>query len=313
MKRNKRGFVMVCVLWVLAILTILTVGFGRRAMLDRRAAAYSVDVAQARMMARAATERGIVELRNKAFTDALRPKEGNITYLGQPWAQRKSLLEEGKYFEKNKEFDEDDIWFTIQDEERYININTAPKEVLEEVKALERGVMRRILKRRMEAVHKDEGISPFQAPEEIRYLRGVDEKDWFGTKRITGLKYLLTTNGDGRINVNTASREVLESIPKLGERAAGAIIQYRAGSDNELNTADDRGFTSLEDLADRTGISGDAYEAIQTYCKFTSNCFRITGIATRRGGGVRAKSVAVVYVEGMDANLISWQEDSIGS
>ena len=54
-----------CVLWVLAILTVVTLGFGRRVMLERRASAYSMDYAQAKQMARGAIEVGRVKLANQ--------------------------------------------------------------------------------------------------------------------------------------------------------------------------------------------------------------------------------------------------------
>jgi type II secretory pathway component PulK len=314
MRRNTPGFVLVCVLWVLAILTVVTVGFGQRAMLDRRAAAYSLDAAQARLNARAAAERGIIELRNKAFTDAMKPKELGMTHLGQPWARPTSLLKDNKYLEAlGDDFKDDDVWFVIEDEESRVNVNLAPDKLLESLEALKRPVMRQISARRKEAIHKDEGLSPFQAIEEIRYLRNVDDDDWFGTKRQTGLKYLLTVNGDGKINLNTAPEEVLESIPGLGARAVGVVMNHRRGPDGELGTGDDRGFLNLEDLSNQTGISGDAYEAVQANCKFTSDCFRITGLATRRGGTVRSKCSAVAWISGSNANVIEWQEESFGS
>ena len=69
--RSPRGFVLVTVLWVLAILSLITIGFGRRAMLDRKAATYTLDHDRAMYRARGAVERGIAELRNKAIIDAL--------------------------------------------------------------------------------------------------------------------------------------------------------------------------------------------------------------------------------------------------
>jgi type II secretory pathway component PulK len=310
MKRNSPGFVLVCVLWVLAILTVVTVGFGQRAMLDRRAAAYSLDAAQARLNARAAAERGIIELRNKAFTDAMKPKELGMTHLGQPWARPTSLLKDNKYLEAlGDDFKDDDVWFIIEDEESRVNVNLAPVDLLENI--VKRPVARQISKRKKDV--NDEGLSPFQAVEEIRYLDQVDDDDWLGTKRKTGLKYLLTVNGDGKINLNTAPEAVLESIPGLGARAVGVIMNHRRGPDGELGTGDDRGFLNLEDLSNQTGISGDAYEAVQANCKFTSDCFRITGLATRRGGTVRSKCSAVAWISGSNANVIEWQEESFGS
>ena len=308
-----RGFVLVCVLWVLAILTVITVGFGRRSMLDRRASAYALDRTQVMMMARGAVQRGIVELRNKVFNDALKPDEGAITHLGQPWARRKNMLAEGLFFDVGEEFKDDIVEYIIEDAESRIDLNSAPKELLEEVDALSRSAVRKLLTQRTRGVHDGEGATPFQAIEELRYMRGVDDDDWFGTRRKTGLKYLVTTMGGGRINANTASREVLECIPKLGDSAVSAILNYRAGQDSELGTGDDQGLKNWDDLADTTGVRGDDYDALRAHCKFTSSCFKITGIATLRKGTVRARCSAMVTVAGSEANIVQWQEEAFGT
>ena len=52
--QHRGGFVLVSVLWILAILTVISLGFARRAMLERRMAWYALDREQAQQMARAA-------------------------------------------------------------------------------------------------------------------------------------------------------------------------------------------------------------------------------------------------------------------
>ncbi|MDP7638547.1 MAG: hypothetical protein QGG73_02365, partial [Candidatus Hydrogenedentes bacterium] len=52
--RGRRGFVLVSVLWILAILTVVSLGFANRASLERKVAWYALDQAQAQNMARGA-------------------------------------------------------------------------------------------------------------------------------------------------------------------------------------------------------------------------------------------------------------------
>lgn len=308
----KRGYVLVSVIWILAMLSLIVLGLGRRVMLDRRASAYSLDVSEATLLAHSAVQRGILELRNKAVIDAVTPEQMGGTHLGQQWAQKKSLVKDLKLLDWNEDREQDDVFFIITDEESKINLNNTPKEVLEEVPGLNRGIIRQILKRRTEAVHQDEGIAYFQVEEELRYLRDVKDKDWFGDEKNPGLKDLFTVHGDGKININTASESVLRCIPKLGTRAIRAILQYRAGPDGMIGTQDDKGFRSIEEVKEKTGISGDALDAIQQYCKFNSFCYRIRGIATLRGGKVRCSAMAIVYIEGNNANVVRWQENNVG-
>ncbi|MBI2431508.1 MAG: general secretion pathway protein GspK [Candidatus Hydrogenedentes bacterium] len=310
--RDDRGFVLVIVLWVLAALTVLTIGFSRRASLEMRASAYGLDHAQAMMMARGAVNRGIVELQNKSLKDMLSETD-QMTYLGQPWAQPTNLLAEGTYFDVPPgEFANDVVQFKIVDAESLINVNRAPEALLEEVEGIGRRIARKIVTRREEG-EDGEGPSAFQAIEEIRFLEGFDDDDWFGTEKEPGLKDILTTHGDGHINVNTASKAVLNCIPELDDGAIAQILAYRAGGDGKPGTPDDQGFRSIEEVGSVAGVRGDGMQALQQFCTVDSGVFMIQGIATRRGGKIRASVTAVAVAGSSVARLLSWREDALGA
>lgn len=310
---DNRGFVLVCVLWVVALLTVLILGFAHRASLERRASAYALDHAQAMAAARGAVERGALEVANRGLMIRLLPPElRGGTHLGESWANPKNLYEEG-HFKDTEGMEDDQISYIITDEDRFININAAPKEILEELKALNRSLVRRIMARREKEEHPGEGVSHFQALEELRYLRGVDDDAWFGTKRQPGLKDLLTVWGDARVNINTAPRAVLEAIPGTRTGDLDALFQYRAGNDGKLNTKDDRGFRDMEDLTVKTGIQGATREAFDRFCKCESSFFKITGLATRRKGRIRAVCSAIMGWSENGPVIIEWQEKTLGS
>ena len=316
MLRNQKngGFALITVLWVTAMLTVLVLGLGRRAALERRAAWYALDHEQAMMMARGAVDRGIVELQNRAALLLFLPEEHRGgTHVGEHWAQSINLYLEN-YFEQSEIFIDDEVAYVIVDEDRFININKAPREVLEAIPALKRPVLRRIMARRTPEEHSDEEKTPFNVIEEIRYIKGVSEDDWFGTDRETGLRDVLSVWGDdGRINVNTAPEEVLRCIPGLTSGDISLILNYRANDDGELYSKDDRGFTSMEDLSNKTGIVGTSREALDKFCKCTSTYFRITGVATRRNDRIRAVCSAVVSLARGPSVILDWQEKTLGS
>ena len=313
--RPNHGFVLVCVLWVVAIMTVVTLGFGRRALLEHTAARYSLDHVKAMHMARGAVNRGIVELRNKAVYDFLRGAEGRTSYA-QDWSHPKNLLEPGEdgvqFFSEaqNDEFKEDQCAYAIQDEESRVALSASPDEILDEVPGLSRSIMRKINYRRRGSREDNEPAQPFQTIEELRFMEGVSDDDWFGQDEKPGLRDLLSCYGDGRINVNTAPEEVLECIPKVAA-VAGTIIEYRKGEDGVLFTEDDKDFASLEDLGTKMQISGAAMEALKKYCKVTSHFFTITGTATRRQGKIRATCTATVMVVNQNANITKWREETI--
>ena len=62
-----------------------------------------------------------------------------------------------------------------------------------------------------------------------------------------------TPNITGKININTATKEELESLPSIGEAKANNIIEYR-----EKNK-----FESIEDIKKVNGIGDSLYEKIK--------------------------------------------------
>ncbi len=302
-----------CVLWVVAMLTVITLGFGHRAVLDRRAAAYSLDHAVAMAAARGAVERGIVEIMNRGVKmRTLPPNLRGGTHMGEAWANPLNIYKEGN-LTADDSLKDDEASFIITDEERFININTVPKELLENIKSMDRGLERQIWTRRTKEEHEGDGIIPFSAIEELRCMRGMDDDNWFGADGKPGLKDLVTVWGGGQINVNTASKDVLMCVPGVKEIDIDTVLKYRAGSDGETNTADDRGFMSLDDMTVKTGVQGDTREAMNAYCTCDSAFFKITGLATRRAGRVRAVCAAVVVFGEAGMQTVDWQEKALGS
>lgn len=67
----------------------------------------------------------------------------------------------------------------------------------------------------------------------------------------------ITNNNNNKlININTATKEELESISGLGESKANSIIKYREEFGN---------FKSIEDIKNVTGIGESLYEKIKVY------------------------------------------------
>lgn len=324
MRPPRDGFVLVSVLWVVALLTVITLSYHHRARLEVQAARYSLDASQAMMSARGAVERGILELRNRTVADALAatpeaPNTAGITHLGQPWARVLDLYGDGGPFQRGEEFENDEITCTIEDLDRYININRIPESVLEEISGISRPVARRIQFQRSgtddSGAPSEEGAIAFHDVAELRYFRGIDEDGWYGHGDTPGLRALLTTHGDGRVNINTVPIAVLRVLPGVDAQAAADILMVRNGADGKPGTADDRGFADWATFSSETQITGDTLVSLQQLCKFDSNYFKIAGVATRRGGKVRSACAAVVYLPAGSnvARLVSWTEESLGS
>jgi general secretion pathway protein K len=311
---EKRGFVLVVVLWLLAILTVIAIGFQRRSVMEARAAAFTLDHSKAMFLARGAVARGVIEVRNKGAIDALYKQSGRTGY-SQQWTKTKDMFAEGSYYTvpEGDEYKEEICKYVIRDEESRVSVNSAPEDMLKEVKSLSLEAVRHIMKRRMGDADAKEPAQPFQTIEELREAADIKDKDWFGSGRKAPLKDIITCWGDGKLNVNTASADVLASVPGLRSNAVSAIVDYRAGQDRKLCTEDDLDFESFDDLRERTGVTGDALNALQQYCKLDSQFFTITGIATLRQGKVVATCVATVVIDEGATTVMKWREEIVES
>ena len=76
----------------------------------------------------------------------------------------------------------------------------------------------------------------FQALEELLLVKGMDEE------LLEKLKPYITIYGNGRVNVNTASRVVLAALG-INEDMLNNIFSFRCGEDGLMGTSDDNIFT----------------------------------------------------------------------
>ncbi|MBR1865919.1 MAG: helix-hairpin-helix domain-containing protein [Lachnospiraceae bacterium] len=80
------------------------------------------------------------------------------------------------------------------------------------------------------------------------YVPGREEAEPDGVQQET----------DGRLNLNTATREELMTLPGIGEAKADSILQYRE---------EHGGFQSIEQLMEIQGIKEGVFQKIQAYVK----------------------------------------------
>jgi competence ComEA-like helix-hairpin-helix protein len=79
----------------------------------------------------------------------------------------------------------------------------------------------------------------------------------FLAKRYAPIKAVASINQNiGKININKADKEALVSIPGIGEKLAGRIIEYRSQN---------RQFASLEELQNIKGLKGDKLDRLKQF------------------------------------------------
>lgn len=221
--------------------------------------------------------------------------------------------------------------YGLVDQERFINLNTAPADVLKSlilssapVKELDATtIAESILDWRdkdkdplpsgAEEYHyltlnppyacKD---APFESLEELLLVRGVTPAIY------RKLKPNLTVYGSGAVNINTANEAVLSALG-ISPSGVAALLTFRAGEDDQLNTSDDRALNSIASVASEAGAGMPAEDvnrltrlAAEKLVSVGSTAFQasVTGDFGRENRSVR--TTAVMDRKG---RILAWEEN----
>lgn len=239
-----KGSVLIISLWILFFLTFFTVVLGTIIM-QRLNAADRIDGGiKSYFAASSAVEMAKAVLNQE---EPENPENPEVLYYN--WACDERVFKgvkigEAVYnvsYELNEGDAEPRTIYGLIDEERKININKATKEILEtfltqmnieEAKTLASS----IVDRRSEDLNGD-----FKSIYELLLVKDM-KKDYFDA-----IKEYITVFGDGRININTASKDVLMAID-FSAALIDTISNYRSGPDEKRFTSDDRTFSGAESV-----------------------------------------------------------------
>jgi general secretion pathway protein K len=115
---------------------------------------------------------------------------------------------------------------------------------------------------------------------------------------------IFTPLSTGRININTASPLVLQTIPGIDAAIAEQIVRIRAGPDGAEGTADDTPFANVNELAS-VGLPQAAAPALSRYCTVRSSTFDVE--INAQIGGARQTFHAVLGRNGpRDIQILSF-------
>jgi general secretion pathway protein K len=130
---------------------------------------------------------------------------------------------------------------------------------------------------------------------------GAFEDDYI---RCSGIGDMLTTYGDGKINVNAAQRRVLLALPGVDETVVGLIMEERQGWADEQGVAHDESFENINDLFSRVPeLEGVAKTLVST----SSSIYRIA--STGEINGVPRSFWCIVRYSGETLTILRWRED----
>lgn len=136
---------------------------------------------------------------------------------------------------------------------------------------------------------------PLDSLGEMLLIKGVSPSIFYGTEEKEGLRKYLTVYSEGKININTASLQVLMSLsPKVDQIMAQAVVDYR-----KLKP-----FHKPEDLRSIPGWDA-VYPAISSEIAVYSNYFSLemTGVYH----DARALVRTVIKREGRQTRILFWK------
>ena len=111
-----------------------------------------------------------------------------------------------------------------------------------------------------------------------------------------GLNHLFTVFSDGRVNLNTADRQILEN---LTENFPPNFIR------DLLERRETNPIQKIEEIRTMTGMNEELFNKISPLLTVKSNYFSVTSEAT--SGRIKKRLVAIIKKEGKRARVIFWR------
>lgn len=196
-------------LWVLAVLSVLAVGISSRVAAEMRLAQYAKNNLLSFYLAKAALNQALLELEKDET-----PAYDTLYELQQ---------------KRTKELGIGSFTFDFSDEESRININTASQSLWDGLPGIDSELAEKIA---------TSELKNFSLKEELLLIDGMTQE------KFSAIKDLITVQGSGKININTASQDMLK-IAGLPDEVIEAVMDYRNGEDKEALTEDDKAYVSL--------------------------------------------------------------------
>ncbi len=261
--RDKRGSILIAVLWSLFFLAALAMVINISITPQLGLAAKLKDRATLHYLAKAGIKVAITEIRKDETKD--------FDALNESWSSNELVFKEieiadGEYFTLEypvsvaEDADQEEKRYGLIDEERKVNINVLPADVLKQFFETVGGTSSQDATDIADAIidWRDEDDEPsdngaessyyegleegypcknaeFEVLEELRLVKGVTQ-DIFDT-----VKDRITVYGAGLVNINTADMLVLQSLG-MSEELAENIVLFRQGGDGQEATEDDNAF-----------------------------------------------------------------------
>jgi general secretion pathway protein K len=311
MARDRRGFALIAAIWLMVALSALGLEVALLARTRRVAAANAAEGERARAAAEAGLEHARARL-TRRLAGANDPSTADATASRDPWRAFDRVLPD------TVALDDERYFVRIDDAGARVNLNVATEAQLRRLFAA----------LRIDAGKADQlaqAIADWRDADDLARARGAEREAYLKAGlptlprnaplvRVEELRDLygmtpaifsavsphVTVRGSGQVNVNTAGRAVLLSLPGVGEEIAATALRLRAGG---------VAISSLEQLA--TALSPgarnqllDAAAELLPQVTFETRELEVTSEGWVAGSPVRSR-VSGLFVRGGGAIFLS--------
>jgi len=261
-KKIDKGIVLIIVLWVLFFISVIVFTLGFKNRMSIRLASLSNEKLRMFYLAKEGINRAILKL---AQDDASFDSEDD-TWNGAISQKRDGIL----------------LRTEIRDEDRLLNVNYTDPALFKNVKK----IFPELNDEDLQDIYKDR---PYNVAREIMAKAELDDNKLYvntPSGRIA-LYELITTFGDGKLNINTVSEDLLLVIPNMTQNMVSAIIEHRRSDPFQKNE------TLSEDLS-KLGLTPAQVSSLVKVAKVNSSVFRIFSEASSERKSVSRKLEVVV-------------------
>jgi general secretion pathway protein K len=293
-KASRRGVALIVVMWIIVIVSLIVSSFAFEMNLEGKIISAQRKRFKADQLALSGIEMAKAML---AFEED--PLEGDEVVYDDPWLAQAAQITEGVPASFTQELDGGTISLKIDFEKGQLNIKNldidewhelftqtgVPSSEWDELLGCltdwedENDLSQLNGAESDDFFYRERGYECKNAPidtiDELLLIKGWTEEIVYGTPTgevadveypMTGVAQHLTIWGDGKINPNSASREVLSSL-YIDEYVIDAIMELRLGPDGEPGTEDD-GLT--EEDFNSLGLDSSIFTLAPEYVKITS-------------------------------------------
>lgn len=280
MKKHS-GSILIFVLWVLIILSLLSIAVSYNYSGDIKLARYESENIRALYLAKAGVAKEIAEL-NKDKND--------YDSLNEDWAK-----------EKEFKFGGGEAAYMAFDEEARLNLNSPyfKKEHLIML-GIDDALSQAVLDYKAE-----KGEKGFEFMEELFLVNGMT-RDMFLEIKDCATIY---RGNDPRVNINTTDENILNIVLNKNSPLVNKIIAYREGNDGKIGTEDDGIFRedNLASVFENFGITPEDITNYQALFSVRSDFFRVKASASFAGN--KNIIINIEAVTGRNGKIFSWKEE----